>query len=65
MTRKQKAIARASAWKQALIEGRVVKTDEQTLTAYRTIEQAQAAVKSAWQVGLNAEIVIYPSKTEQ
>jgi hypothetical protein len=58
MGTKKEAKARKTAWKLALAEGRVVRTnDGNTLTAYATVEAARRAVDTNLKVGLVAEIV--------
>ncbi len=57
MTKKQAKAANA-AWRAALAEGRVVRSQEgMTLTAYPTVTKAQTAVMAMVALGLKAEIV--------
>ena len=58
MGTKKEARVRKAAWTAALVEGRVVRTnDGNTLTAYATVEAARRAVETNLKVGLVAEIV--------
>jgi hypothetical protein len=57
MATKKEAIARKTAWKLALAEGRVVRFSDIRMTGYPTKERAEQAVKQAHAAGLPAEIV--------
>lgn len=60
MTKTKKTLARErkAVWNLALAEGRIVQTnDGMTMTAYRTVEAAQAALAQNLNLGLDAKIV--------
>lgn len=56
-TKKQKAKARGEAWRQALVDGRVVKFGDDRMTSYPTLAAAETALESARKQGHPAEII--------
>ena len=57
MTKRGQRLVRNSGWKQALIDGRVVRSADGTINSYHTVEAAQSAVAKLLEQGLAADIL--------
>jgi hypothetical protein len=54
---KKQARAQKAAWQAALIEGRIVRWNENTMTSYPTIEMRDTAIAKNAAGGINGQIL--------